>query len=136
MKSSTLFKLVGTGLLCGLLGACDDDKTENYYFYGDQADASSTYVSQSLTGTWSGTSATGQVPSTLILTESAAHISGVLKWPGGDTRNVAGTRSGNVVGLNVEGGDIWRLTYSNGNALQGSGTKPNGKSYAVNFSRQ
>jgi len=87
-----------------------------------------------LAGTWSGRSATGQVPSTLVLYQSGGSIHGNLHWPNGDTRSVSGSLSGSAVTLYVGGGDVWRMTWS-GNTLRGTGQKKGGGSYALNFSR-
>lgn len=89
---------------------------------------------ESLTGTWSGTSATGQVDSTLVLTQNGNAVSGSLHWPRGDTRSVSGSVSGSSVTLYVEGGDIWNMDWTD-NTLLGTAQKYGGGSYALSFSR-
>lgn len=90
--------------------------------------------SDTLSGSWSGRSATGQVSSKLSLRESGGSVSGSLAWPG-DTRSVSGTRSGSSVTLHIGGGDTWKLTLS-GNKLSGTGFKAGGGTYSCSFSRR
>lgn len=89
----------------------------------------------SVAGTWSGKSATGQVPSTLRLTESNGRISGQLKWPN-DSRTISGSHNNERVQLNVGGGDRWTLTFSGRDTLRGTGVKPNGNTYNLFFERR
>lgn len=85
-------------------------------------------------GTWNGNAGTAQAPSRLVLSQNGASVGGTLFWPGGDTRNVAGSISGNNLNLSVEGGDVWNMLISNDN-MSGRGLKAGGGSYALNFSR-
>lgn len=120
----TILKLTCVCMLACMVTGCE----------GNSSSSSEKTNSQALTGKWSGISATGQVPSTLRLTEANNQIGGSLKWPG-DTRSVRGTHNGSVVLLYIGGGDVWNLTFSSGKTLRGFGTKPNGNSYSVDFSR-
>ncbi len=88
----------------------------------------------SLTGSWRGTSASGQVRSTLNLRQNGTSISGTLYWPGEDGRSADGWVSGQSVTLYIGGGDIWNMTWR-GNTLRGTAQKADGGTYAVNFSR-
>lgn len=97
------------------------------------AATSSAASSGTVSGTWSGRSATGQVSSKLSLSESGGKISGSLAWPG-DTRSVSGSRNGSAVTLNIGGGDVWKLVLS-GNKLSGTGYKKGGGTYSCSFSR-
>ncbi len=101
----------------------------------DRFPSSSESAAESIAGTWSGKSATGQVPSTLYLSESNGRITGRLKWPN-DSRTVSGSMDGASVHLNVEGGDSWMLMFSSGNKLMGTAMKPNGKTYDLSFKRE
>ena len=90
-------------------------------------------ASSSVSGTWSGRSATSQISSKLYLSETNGKISGSLAWPG-DTRSVSGTRSGASVTLHIGGGDTWKLSFS-GNRLSGTGYKYGGGTYSCSFAR-
>ena len=112
----------------------DDDDSSSTSSSSSSSSASSSSSSGSLTGSWSGTSATGQVHTSLSLVQSGNSISGSLAWPGGDRRSVSGSRSGSSVTLRIGGGDVWHLTVS-GNHMSGTGNKAGGGTYSLSFSR-
>jgi hypothetical protein len=123
-----------------LMTSCEDDKKTVYIYENvptssGSSNSSGGYNSSSPTsGKWSGVSATGQVSTSLSLSESGGSISGSLKWPG-DSRSVSGSHSGSSVTLHIGGGDTWKLSYS-GTKLSGTGYKAGGGTYSVSLNRK
>ena len=101
----------------------------------DEYTPSSESAVENISGTWQGISSTGQVGTTLHLSESGGNVSGRLNWPN-DTRTISGSHSGATVVFNVEGGDRWTMTFSSGNTLRGAAVKPDGNTYRLSFSRK
>ncbi len=124
---SSIAALAAAAVLC----SCEDNNKTVYVYENPPAFSSS--VSASVSGTWSGRSATGQVSSKLYLSETNGKISGTLAWPG-DTRSVTGTRNGSSVTLHIGGGDTWKLSFS-GDKISGTGYKYGGGTYSCSFSR-
>ncbi len=86
-------------------------------------------------GTWKGTSASSQVKTKMYLSESGGALWGYLVWPGNDTRDIEGWRSGSTVYLEIEGGDEWVLKKS-GNSMSGTGYKyGTSRTYKLKFKR-
>ena len=114
----------------------DDDSSESTSGSSPDRSSSSSYSSgSSLSGTWSGISASGQVRTKLSLSESGGRVSGSLTWPGGDKRSISGTHSGSSVTLHIGGGDTWRLSYS-GSSMSGTGYKyGTSRTYNLSFHR-
>ena len=114
----------------------DDDSSKSSSASSPARSSSSSYSSSSsLSGSWSGISASGQVHTKLSLSESGGRVSGSLTWPGGDKRSVSGTHSGSSVTLHIGGGDTWRLSYS-GASMSGTGYKyGTSRTYNLSFHR-
>lgn len=133
-------RVFAVGVIALFVFGCEPD-VNMAAFEKDNADGisassnSSSSRGSGLSGTWRGISATGQVASTLRLSESGGSVSGTLTWPRGDKRSVSGSRSGSSVRLNIGGGDAWNMTLS-GDSLTGVGSKKGGGSYNLRFQRQ
>ena len=124
-----------------LMTSCEDDNKTVYIYEnapsssGGGTSSGGYNSSSSTSGKWSGVAATGQVSTSLSLSESGGSISGSLKWPGGDSRSVSGSHSGGSVTLHIGGGDTWKLSYS-GTKLSGTGYKAGGGTYRVSLNRK
>jgi hypothetical protein len=96
-------------------------------YVGDSSSGVAFYFS----GRWIAADSAGHPGSTLNLNESQGTVGGTWYGPAG-SRSVWGTSSGSAVVLDIQGGDVWRLTLSS-NVLEGTGRRPDGGVYPIRF---
>ena len=91
----------------------------------------------SVTGNWVGRAGTGQLTTTMTLSQSGTGVSGRYTYSNGDSRSISGTINGNSLSMNTEAGSRWTMTLSaDGNTLSGHAMKPDGDGYDLYFRRQ
>ena len=98
-------------------------------------------ASNSLSGTWTGISGSGQYQTTVSVSDNGGSLGGSLRWSWGGVRTFSGTRSGSSVVWTTQPDqegvrDTWSMTLSSDRKrLVGRATKSDGGGYAISLSR-
>lgn len=128
MKTSPL--KIAMACLCSLsflLVSCEGDSNHK---------DNSLYSIEDISGNWFGEYGRPENRTTLALKQSGTKLSGSVLLNNTEKRSVSGSRAGNNVVLNVQGGDRWELIVKDEDDLDGFGIAKDGTRYEVDLDRR